>query len=373
MSFFFMMLVVVVASIAVVYKTLTGYMAFGPISKIIILLLLTLSWFAPIWLRFLRRFTNGINESVYEILYKFGYLMMGFVLILSMLIIARDIIWYVIYLCSGKANAFNPNHAHAINMLNFLAFCIALVLSGYGFFEAHQMLDVKMLTVQDRRIKKETKFVVASDLHINQATSIQHIKNMINAINAQHPDYILLVGDVADDLPAKAASKIRMLSELKAKKVYISLGNHEYYNHPYAWMSEFAKLNFEVLQNSGEEIKNTGIYVAGVPDAGSALLNYTHALGGAKDLYRILLSHSPTDFKNADKNLFDIQFSGHTHGGQIFPFQYMTKKANDGYLSGLYADGYTKLFVMRGIGYWGPPMRLFAKPDIVVFTLQPQW
>jgi len=371
MSFFVMMLIVVIAAIAVIYKTLTGYMAFGSVSKIAILLLLTLSWFAPVWLRFMRRFGDGFNGTLYDVFYKFGYFMMGFVLILSMLIIARDIVWYILYWCSGKADVLNPNHAHTINVLNVIVLCISLLLSGYGFFEAHQMLDIKSIHIKDARVKEKTTFVVASDLHINKATPVWHIQNMIDAINAQNPDYILLVGDIADDLPNKALNKVKMLSELQAKKIYISLGNHEYYNHPYAWMTEFSKLNFEVLQNSGQYLENTGIYVAGVPDVSSAPVNYVRAFSGANNAYRILLSHAPTDFKHADKRLFDIQFSGHTHGGQIFPFQFITKKANDGYLSGLYETDKTYLFVMRGMGYWGPPMRLLAKPDFVVLTLEP--
>ena len=369
MLFFVLMLTFVIAAIAVVYKVLTGYVACGVLCKIAVLSILTLSWFAPMWLRFLRRF--GVSGMFYDVSYKIGYFMMGFVLILSMLIIARDILWYVVYLCSGKAHVLNPDNMHSVCVLNSVTIGLALLISAYGFFEAHQSIEIQNIKIEDERVKKETKFVVASDMHINATTPIKHIQNMISIINAQNPDYILLVGDIADDLPQKAIKKVNLLSALKAKKVYISLGNHEYYNRPYAWMDAFTKLNFEVLQNSGEELDGTGIYVGGVPDSSAASVNYQRTFRGSDHLYRILLAHTPADFKNADKHYFDMQFSGHTHGGQIFSFQYITKRANNGYLSGLYKEGKTNLFVMKGMGYWGPPMRVLATPDIVVFTLKP--
>ena len=182
----------------------------------------------------------------------------------------------------------------------------------------------------------------------------------------------MLVGDIADDDPNdKTVQKINMLSRLKAKKIFLSLGNHEYYHKPYAWMIIFSKLQFAVLQNSGEPLEDTGIYVAGVPDVRTTSVNYKHALANAGDSYKILLSHTPIDFKNINKDMLDLQVSGHTHGGQMFPFQYITKKANKGYLSGLYQEDGTKLFVLKGAGYWGPPMRILAEPDIAVFTLEP--
>ncbi len=370
MVFFIGMMILVMASIAVTYKTLTGYADFSAFSKILILLVLTASWFSPMLLRQIRQGPDFLNGAFYEFAYKFGYFMMGFVLILTMLLLLRDILWYIIYIISRK-EALSPNNAHNINILNAITLMVALICSIYGLYEAHKMPKVKNISIQDERIKKPVKFVVASDFHINQSTPAWHIKKMIEAVNSQNPDYILLVGDIIDDEPDYTIKKFKMLEALKAKKIYISLGNHEYYHKPYAWMIEFSKLGFEVLQNSGGKIENTGVYVGGVPDVGSASVNYARAFEGAKDEYKILMSHAPTDFKDIDKTMFDIQVSGHTHGGQIFPFQYITKRANDGYLAGLYEKDGAKLFISRGAGYWGPPMRILAEPDIVVFEMEP--
>ena len=370
MIFFIGMLILVLAAIAVVYKTLTGYTDFAWYSKFGILFFLIISWFSPVWLKLIRHGPEFLNGSFYTFAYQAAYFLMGFVLILSMLLIARDIIWQILYLLA-KRSVFNPDNAHHINILNVITIIAALFISVYGVFEAHMSPIAKELTISDSRIKKPIKFVIASDFHIDQSTSKAHISKMIKAINAQNPDYILLVGDIIDDKPEFALEKFKLLKDLKAKKIYVSLGNHEYYNRPYAWIIEFSKLGFEVLHNSGEMIDESGIYLAGVPDVGSVSANYERAFAGSDDqAYKILLSHSPTDFKDMDKSAIDLQLSGHTHGGQIFPFQYITKKANDGYLAGLYQEDGTKLYVMKGAGYWGPPIRLMAKPDILVLNLE---
>ena len=373
MLFFIGMLIFIFSAMAVVYKAFTAYAPTGVFFKIFVLFMLYLSWFAPVWLRLLQKRTNIVGDTIYDIAYQFGYFLMGFVIILSVLIVARDVLWYVLYFASGKQSLFDPDNAHNINLTNMIALTLTALISFYGVWEAHKTPAAENINIQDSRVKQSLKIVAASDFHINRSTPKAHIQKMINAVNAQNPDYILLVGDIIDDKPTeKVLEKFKMLSALKAKKIYISLGNHEYYNKPYAWMIEFAKLGFEVLQNSGEQIENTGIYVAGVPDTSAASANYKNALQNADDSYKILLAHAPADFKELDKNLVDIQFSGHTHGGQMVPFQHIAKKVNNGYLSGLYEDGGKKLFVMKGAGYWGPPMRILAEPDIAVLTLEPQ-
>jgi len=371
MFFFIGMLILVISFISVVYKILTGYAVVTWHTKTALLLFLSVAWFAPVWLRWLRHSPDIFDGMVYDCLYKIGYFLMGFVLILSLLLIARDIIWQVLYFIIKKP-VLNPDNAHYINVLNMATIVLALMVSFYGVYEAHKTPQVKTLTISNQRIKKPVKIAAASDFHINHSTPVWHINKMIDVINAQNPDYIVLVGDIVDDTPDLALRKFLTLLKLKAKKVYISLGNHEYYNRPYGWMIEFVNSGFEVLHNSGERIEGTGLYLAGIPDVNSAKVNYDRTFKMAEDEdYKILLSHSPDNFKKTDKSKFDLQLSGHTHGGQIFPFQYITKQANEGYLSGLYHAEGTKLYVMKGAGYWGPPMRLFAQPDILVLNLEP--
>ena len=180
----------------------------------------------------------------------------------------------------------------------------------------------------------------------------------------------MLVGDIIDDEPDVLKEKVAELKNIKAKNVYVSLGNHEYYNAPIKWMIEFTHMGFDVLHNTGAEIGQTGVYLAGIPDANSATVNFKKALyASSDDYYKVLMSHSPRPVKN-EENTFDLQISGHTHGGQIFPFHFLAKEAN-GYLAGMYnLENGNKLYITRGAGYWGPPMRLLAPSDITVFNLK---
>ena len=372
MFFMIGMLVFVVAAIAVTYKVILGYTALSLAVKIPVLFLLIAIWFSPMLVSGVRHLPAQFNGLFYVILYKTSYFLLGFVLVLFMLLVVRDIIWQILYLVT-KNKMLDPDNAQHIQFLNVITLGISFVISLYGLWGAYKTPSVRYLTIEDAKIKEPVRIVMASDLHINQSSSIKHIEKMINQINAQNPDYILLGGDIADDDPKYALDKVKMLSKLKAKKIYVSLGNHEFYHHPYAWMIEFNELGFLMLHNTGEELENTGVFVGGVPDVHSTnQVNYQKALGHGKGKYRVLLSHTPADFKTIDKSLFDIQLSGHTHGAQIFPFQFLTKKANNGYLSGLYEENGAKLFVSNGAGFWGIPMRILAPSDIVVMDLKPK-
>lgn len=369
MFFLVGMLIFVISAIAVTYKVLVGYVQASLFVRLSLLVFLTLSWFAPLWLRGFRHLPVAFNGTFYDIAYKLGYFLMGFVLILFMLLFVRDILWHILYFVI-KIPSLNPDNVRTIQILNVMTVLLSFIISLYGVYEAHQKPSAIEFNIVDSRLKKEAKIVVASDFHINQSTPDWHIQKIISAINEQNPDYILLVGDIIDDDPEYGLEKFQQLSALNAKKIYISLGNHEYYHKPYIWAIKFADLGFEVLHNRGVSLSDLGLYIAGVPDVGTATVLYDAAFDASTDEYKILMSHSPSDFKKMDKTKPDLQVSGHTHGGQIFPFQYVTKKAND-YLSGMYEEDGTKLFVSKGAGYWGPPMRIMAEPDIGVINLRP--
>lgn len=370
--FFIGILIFALAAIAVTYKVLLGYTALSLVVKLPILLLLTAVWFSPMILAGIRHLPDEFNGLFYVVAYKVSYFLLGFALVLFMLLVTRDIIWQILYIIT-KNKALNPDIKEHIIFLNMVVLGVAFVICLFGVWSAHRTPLVRHLIIEDAKIKEPVRIVMASDLHINQTSSVKHIQRMIDQINAQNPDYILLGGDIADDDPKYVKDKVELLSKLKAKKIYVSLGNHEFYHHPYAWMSEYNNLGFLLLHNTGENLEETGVFVGGVPDVHSTgQVNYSKALGSGHEQYKILLSHTPVNFKDLDKNLFDLQLSGHTHGAQIFPFHFLTKRANRGYLSGLYEEDGAKLFVSNGAGYWGLPMRILAPADIVVLNLKPK-
>lgn len=368
MAFMLAFLIVTVSCIAITYKVMVGYSGFSVALRLFVLLFLTLAWFGPFILRFIRN-QGLVSASIYPLLSKVSYFFMGFAFILMMLLLMREVVWYVVYFISRK-ESLSPDNVALLNKLNIGVLVLGLVISLYSVWEANKTPTVRTLKIEDPRITEDTKLVVASDFHIDQATPMFQIRQIIDLINAQNPDYILLVGDIIDDTPEELGNKIDELKNLKAKKIYVSLGNHEYYNAPAKWMIKFTEMGFEVLQNIGSAVDETGIFLGGVPDAHSTSINLNHAAyGSTPEQYKILLSHAPTVAESLAEDEFDLQVSGHTHGGQIFPFHYFAKQSNNNHLAGKYMVNGNTLFITRGAGYWGPPMRLLAPSDITVVEL----
>ncbi len=366
--FLIMTFIIAISCLLISYRTLTAYSTFPLWAKISILLWLTISWFSPLILKLIRKY-NLLDGVSYAIVAKTAYFMLGIVFILIMLLLVREVLWYGIYYIT-KNPSINPDNIALLNRNNLITVILSVLIAFYGVYEANKTPNVIDFTIESSKIKKNTKIVVASDLHIDLATPLWRIKQIVNLINEQNPDYILLVGDIIDDEPDGLDEKINELKKLKAKKIYISFGNHEHYNAPARWMVMFTKEGFEVLYNTGEQINNTGLFIAGIPDMYSADPNFTKALYYATDKdYKILMSHSPAIAKQLEKNQFDLIVSGHTHGGQIFPFHYIVKSAND-FLAGMYVVNENNLYITRGAGYWGPPMRIFAPADITVFNFK---
>ena len=165
--------------------------------------------------------------------------------------------------------------------------------------------------------------------------------------------------------------------EAKYPPLY-TFGNHEFYQGLIPWQFKFKNMGFLIMFNHGVRIPDHNVYIAGIPDAHIANnsdvwnVNFLRAFKGAREgSYRILLSHTPDFVDYLNKENVDLQLSGHTHGGQIFPFHIFAKYANK-YLSGLYEVNGVKLYVSNGAGYWGPAMRLFAPSEITVIDLKAQ-
>lgn len=169
------------------------------------------------------------------------------------------------------------------------------------------------------------------------------------------------------------------MQKLKAKDgVYVTLGNHEFYAGAFDWIIKFGRMQYTILNNMGVKLDDTGIYLAGIPDINAAEssnmkinLNQTLSLA-EKDDFVIMLSHTPKIIEGMNKDKIDLMLSGHTHGGQIFPFHYFVMQANQGKLAGFYNDNGIKMYISRGTRYWGPPIRVFAPSEIAVFNLKPE-
>ena len=199
-------------------------------------------------------------------------------------------------------------------------------------------------------------------------------EDMVDLANAQEADLIVLPGDIIDDRMEAVLPQAGELKRLKSRYgVYFSPGNHEFYNGLVEIQWYLQKAGFVWLSENGRNVEGLPLYIAGMPDGPRqrTQTQYPHLLRNADpEAYKILLAHNPTRAREYLGQGFDLQLSAHTHGGQIFPFHLPVRLANN-FLSGLYELPEGKLYISRGAGYWGPPMRLLAPSDMTLIRLLP--
>lgn len=377
-------LIIAIAATAITIKTLVGYIELHFSIKLLISLFVILSWFAPAIVGGIRSSSWG-DTTAFTYFSAVAYFLFGAAFILLVLLLFRDFLWFGAYeiaklLKLAKASALNPSDYQKLNLANIYTICLTFVLSFYACYEALRVPSVKEITLTSPKIKQAYTIVQLSDIHVNRTTSIAHLQKLVDKVNALNPDVILLTGDIGDDKVSKVEEQMSVLKGLKSKYgEYIVYGNHELYNGLPGWQLRFSQQDWTALFNSGVKIKGTELYIGGIPDisfirgARFFKLDMAKTFENAKpEDYKILLSHSPKFYKEEEfKPGYDLQLSGHTHGGQIFPFHFLVWQANK-YLAGLYDLEGAKLYVSRGAGYWGAPLRLFAPSEITLIKLVPQ-
>lgn len=372
MNFLIAYVLVAVSGIVITSRTLIAYTECSLWLKTAVYLFFTAAWFAPMLIWNLQTL-NIISVRWYNVLAKTGYFVFGFSFLLLAAILLRDLVWSVGYFLSGKSIA-APNNPEVLNKVNLITLGVLLVASIYSVFAAEKMPRVVHYEFSDKRIQQPLKVLVVSDLHITKMVSVEKVKNWVKYFNDLQPDVILLPGDIADDKYEDIKPQINSLKKLKAPRgIFYTIGNHEVYHNAFKWESVFAGLGWQVLHNSGAGIEQSGVYVAGVPDIGGFAVNIAQSVGEASDSeYRILLAHEPITALKIKDTKVDLLVAGHTHGGQIFPFNWLVKMGNAGFVCGEYQVRDTRMLISCGAGYWGPPMRLFAPSDVLLIELKPE-
>jgi predicted MPP superfamily phosphohydrolase len=214
---------------------------------------------------------------------------------------------------------------------------------------------------------------VVSDIHLGPVLGRSFTHRVVDTINATQPDLVAIVGDLVDGTVAQLGPAAHPLAGLRSRHgSYFVTGNHEYYgNHAAAWIEELRDLGVHPLENTRTELP--GFDLAGVNDLAGTEEghgpDFERALGG-RDTARasVLLAHQPVQIHQAVAYDVGLQLSGHTHGGQLWPGPYLAALANPT-VAGLERYGDTQLYVTRGAGAWGPPVRVGAESDITVVTL----
>ena len=258
----------------------------------------------------------------------------------------------------------------------------ALGLGVHGFHSARGDFFVPETEVRIARLPPSLeglRVVLLSDIHIGPTLDGGFIDRIVEQTNALRPDLVAITGDLVDGSVARIGDEVGRLSKLQSRYgTFFSTGNHEFYSGAGAWMAHLEKVGMRVLANERQRVGDQGgmIEVVGIHDLQGARFSPRYApdlaqamAGADPEAATLLLSHQPRAVGLCEGFAVDLQLAGHTHAGQIWPFGGLTRLVQP-YLQGLHQhDATTQIYVSGGTGYWGPPMRVGAPPEVALLHL----
>jgi predicted MPP superfamily phosphohydrolase len=294
--------------------------------------------------------------------------------------VARLVVW--IARKAMKSTPIDPSRRQALARITGAAVTTAVVGHvAYGVTRALGDADVVDVPVTLPKLPKQLDgftIVQLTDVHVGGTIQKEFIEELVARTMELKPDLIALTGDFVDGSVEELSPHVAPFAKLKAPHgVYFITGNHEYYSGADAWIAKWESLGIRVLRNERVSIERDGgaFDLAGVDDHGAHKWK-NHGMDVAKavegrDTSRalVLLAHQPRQVHVAAKHGVDLQLSGHTHGGQVWPWHYIVGIQQGGLVAGMYKIKDTQLYVSRGAGYWGPPVRVAAPPEITKVRL----
>jgi predicted MPP superfamily phosphohydrolase len=365
---------------------LIGPARISPRAKKIAWAVLSLWWITIAASIFMGRREDGWSGGALSWL---AYISLGFLSTLFFLLLIRDII-LLLGLgvrafrrrgSAAKKSVDKERRAHLLQLSNIGIVGVTGAITSYGFFEARRTPGIVEIEVPIEKLPLQFagfRIVQITDIHAGLTVGKSWIERVVVEVKRLKPDMIVFTGDLADGSVAQLRDMVSPLAQLRAPygKFFVT-GNHEYYSGAEEWVEEVRRLGYDVLLNEHRLIERDGarLVVGGVTDFTGGRHIPSHASdpvaafrNAPPNLVRIFLAHQPKTLAQTNGVDFDLMISGHTHGGQFFPWHLATAM-DQPYLSGLHRPDGKWIYVSKGTGYWGPPVRLGARSEITVIRL----
>ena len=312
------------------------------------------------------------------VLQQASYLSMGLVSSLFVLALLRDLVLLVVVAVAGASEAALVYEWTG----GTSAFALAMLITLFGLWRTVSGPVIRKVTIAIHNLPAALSgmhIVQISDLHISPTMRRRYVERVLHMVEQLKPDMTVLTGDIVDGHVAELRQSVAPLSRLfPYGRVFFVPGNHEYYWDIDAWAKEFRRLGASVLLNRGEYVKHNGhsFWIGGVADP-AALQTRTGKAPDVKKAYegseaadfRLLLSHRPGMVVEAAQIGFHLQLSGHTHGGQFFPWTHILKVLHK-FFTGLIKHENMWLYVSPGTGSWGPPLRIGTTPELTSIRIE---
>ncbi len=328
---------------------------------------LVLMIFAPIGTRLLEQgsFEIGARFMAYS-----GYLWMGFLFLSFLILLLTGLLDLACRVINAPAHAGIPSLSGRAPTAVFLVF--ALLVSVYGYFDAEN-IRVERVVIKTAKLPENTdrlKIAQISDVHIGLIVRSDRLRRIVNAVRKENPDILVSTGDLLDGNPGHQDGTSQLLRSIRPRLGKFAVtGNHEFYAGIEESIASTERFGFVPLRGQST-IAGSILNIVGVDDPAMGYLpDESKLLASARNgLFTVLLKHRPEP-SDASLGLFDLQLSGHTHRGQIFPFNYITRMVyarQDGFYQ---LDKGSMLYTSRGTGTWGPPMRVLSPPEVTIIEL----
>ncbi|HET7795727.1 MAG TPA: metallophosphoesterase [Rhizobacter sp.] len=316
------------------------------------------------------------NRSFSEALAWAGLLFMGLFSSLFVLTLLRDVALLVVGVVMNSTAGLSAWTAEAVPV-------VAALVTLWGYANARRRAKVVSVDVPIHGLPPALEgFTIAqiSDIHVGPTIKAPYLQAIVDAVNGLEADMVAVTGDLVDGSVRELSPHVAPLAGLSSRHgTFFVTGNHEYYSGAHAWIAELRRLDIRVLMNEHTVLQHNeaSLVVAGVADFSAHHFDPSHrsdphaAIAGAPlDALRVLLAHQPRSAEAAERAGFHLQLSGHTHGGQFFPWNFFVPLQQP-FTAGLHRLKSLWVYTSRGTGYWGPPKRLGAPSEITRLRLVP--